>query len=126
MDPIGAGFEGFDAIGRYRDEYPELPEGPLTPFRIEPSGGEVDVVGEFDTPVDLAHKLAGSRSTADCVATKWYTFASMRAPEDEDACAVHDLQTRFAEAGFDVRELIVGIATADSFRLRRSAPRDTE
>jgi hypothetical protein len=124
MDPIGAGFENFDAIGRYREEYPALPEGPLTPFRVEPSGGQVDVVGEFATPVDLAHKLAGSRSTADCVATKWYTFATMRAPEEEDACAVHDLQVRFAEAGNDVRELIVSIATAESFRLRRKGNKE--
>jgi len=124
MDPIGAGFEYFDAIGRYRAELPELPEGPLTPFRIEPGGKKLDVLGEFDDPASLARRLSESRSAADCVATKWYTFATLRAPEAEDECAVARLQQRFAESSFDLRELIVAIASSETFRLQRPEATD--
>ncbi len=126
MDPIGAGFENFDAIGNYRDVYPELPEGPLTPFRVEGSGANLDVDGTFETPVELAERIAQSRSAADCMAEKWFTFATMRAPEDEDNCAVRALQEQFAEANFDVRELIVNIALADNFTVRRTEATEAE
>src|SRR5207249_3359779 len=54
MDPIGFGFERFDAIGRYRtDEHGH---------EVDDGGnlGGTDVDGEFHGPAELARHLAGS------------------------------------------------------------------
>jgi hypothetical protein len=123
MDPIGAGFDFYDADGSYRADPPALPEGPLTPFRVEPGNAPLGVEGEFSHPVELAAKIADSRATADCVASKWYVYAAHRAPEDQDACNVYRLQQSFATSDFNLRELVVAIATSESFRLHRTEPR---
>jgi hypothetical protein len=119
MDPIGASFEIYDSAGHLLAEAPPLPEGPLTPFRVEDPTGGLDVAGEFSGPVELAERLGGSRTVADCVASKWYTYATYRSHQNEDECAVHDLKARFAEGDYDIRDLIVAITQSESFRLQR-------
>jgi hypothetical protein len=119
MDPIGAAFETYDTAGQFLATPPPIPEGPLMPFRIEQGSKEIDVAGEFSDPIELAERLSTSRTVADCVTTKWYTFATYRSEQEEDSCAVVKLQQRFADSDFDVRDLIAGIAQSDSFRLQR-------
>lgn len=109
MDPIGIGFDGYDALGVYAGDGP---------------GGEVigvDEIGQFDSAVELAAALAESEMVHDCVATQWFRFASRRAEASADACAVDAIQEAFAASGQDVRELVVALALSDSFRYRTSA-----
>ncbi len=112
MDPIGLGFENYDAIGAYRTM-----EGDA---EVDASGeiivADADLLGTFDGAIELSHKLAGSRQVADCMANQWFRFALGRMESNDDACALQDVYEGFAASGGNVRELLARIATSDSFR----------
>ena len=110
IDPIGFGFESYDAIGRFRtmDGKHEVDaRGELV---------QTDVDGEFEGAVELSSKLASSRQVQDCVAAQWFTYAIGRAPSQADACSLEGVQSRFAASDGDLRELIIGLVTSDAFR----------
>jgi hypothetical protein len=112
MDPIGFGFEHYDGVGRYRTQDQGLPvdaSGELT---------VTDVDGKFDGVPDLARKLAASQTVKDCIATQWYRYTMARSETDADKCSLAVTEKRFADANYDIRELLVGITTTDSFRYR--------
>lgn len=114
IDPLGFGFEHYDAIGRWRTEENGLP--------VDASGTLASIVdetqaGPYDGAVELADKLLASTDFQECVAHQWTTFALGREPNEADACAMEDIRQRLAETG-DLRELLVAIATSDSFRFR--------
>jgi hypothetical protein len=114
IDPIGFGFEHYDAIGRYRTEENGLP--------VDASGTLASIAdtaqaGPYDGAVELADKLLASRDFRDCVAHQWTTFALGREPGEADQCSMAGIREGLAETG-DLRELLVAIATSDSFRFR--------
>ncbi len=115
MDPIGFGFEHYDGIGRWRD----TDQG----FAIDSSGeiqGSRDADGTFDGAADLAVKLGESEQVRQCVATQWFRFGYGRAEQEEDQCAMNQLQDAFKAAGYNVKELIVALTQTDAFRYRRA------
>jgi hypothetical protein len=116
MDPIGLGFENYDAIGAYRTEEGGVP--------IDVSGevtASADADGEFIGAVELAERLSSSRAVSDCYATQWYRFAMGRRDVASERCVLDDVADRFAETG-DIRELLVDIATSHSFLHREVSP----
>ncbi len=118
MDPIGFGFERYDALGKYR----ETDGG----FRLTGEGRLVgtDVDGPFQGPVELATKLAGSAQFLDCFVGQLYEYAlgrdaampGHRLPVDTASIArtVAGLRERPAALG----EIFAAVATSDSFRFR--------
>lgn len=115
MDPIGFGFEQYDAIGRWRTEENGLP--------IDASGevhASADIDGEFVGAVELAHRLAGSEQARSCFATQWYRFAMGRTESEADACALREVLDAFEAADGDVLEAVVAITRTDAFRHRRA------
>lgn len=115
IDPIGFGFEHYDAIGKWRTE-----ENGLT---VDASGellsvDDETVQGEFDGAVELAAKLASSTDFTDCVVHQWTTFALGREPGEDDLCSVERVRQALVESDGDLREMLVAIATSDSFRYR--------
>jgi hypothetical protein len=111
MDPIGFGFEHYDAIGAWRTvdgAFPVDAAGMLS--------GTSDAAGPFDGAVALGTRLAASQQVRRCFATQWFRAALGRGERDEDAASLEGAYQVFARAGFDVRELIVAIATSDAFR----------
>jgi len=110
MDPIGLGFEQYDAIGRF---HPEV-EASLEVF----GAAELDIPQNFAGPVDLAHALAESDVAHACFATQWYRYALRRDETSGDACAIRDIVDHWRAADWDVRELLVAIATSKAFRTR--------
>jgi len=111
MDPLGFGLEHYDAIGAWRgteDGHPIDAGGDLTDTD--------DANGSFDGAVALAKKLSASRQVRRCVATQWFRFALGRSEVEEDTPSLSIAFDTFSRAGFDVRELIVAIATTDAFR----------
>jgi len=110
IDPIGFGFENFDAVGRYRTMDAGKPvdaSGQLT---------DTDVDGPFVGAAELAKRLGESQQVQNCVASKWFSFAFGREPnKDQDACTVATLNQAMEKSGGDLRELLLTITQTDTF-----------
>jgi hypothetical protein len=114
MDPIGFGFENYDAIGTYRTTESGVP--------VDASGelrDAQDASGPFVGAISLSERLAKSRIVRECVVRQWFRFGHGREETADDACALETIQTRFMDSGGDMRELLIAIAQADSFRYIR-------
>lgn len=113
MDPIGHGFDAFDSLGRYRPEAHRGGEVLSPDESLEPS-----VVGSFESPRELAERLAGSTDVEDCVSIQWFRYATGRWEASADACSILDIRERFTASGGDMTALAVAIATSVPFRSR--------
>lgn len=118
MDPIGLGFESFDAVGHFRVE-----ENGAT---VDATGALVgtDVDGEFVGATGLAEKLVDSEVVSECISRQWFEFGLGRVPAVEDACTTDAILTEFSASDHDLVELMVAIATSSAFRTRRPDPED--
>jgi hypothetical protein len=113
MDPLGFSMEHFDGVGRWRDEENDKP--------IDATGKLVasDVDGEFDGAADLASMLAQSDMVRECVTRNWFRYAYGRAEsEDNDECALAQLDQAFAAGDHDLKELLVALTQTDAFMYR--------
>lgn len=114
MDPIGFGFESYDAVGRYRtteDGEPIDASGVLT---------ESDVDGEFVGLAELAAKLAASDDVRRCYVKQWFRYAHGRGEFGDDACTIDGLVASFAATGGTIEELLVALTQTDAFLYRRA------
>jgi hypothetical protein len=113
MDPIGFGFEHYDGMGKWRDK-----EGTHT---IDARGTltDTDIDGDFNGAIELSTKLAKSKQVSNCVVTHWFRFAYGRGETESDRCSVNGLQTKFASAKYDMRELLVELTQTDAFRFKK-------
>ncbi len=115
IDPLGDGFEHFDAIGRWR----ETDNGqPVDATGAIVSARETKLVGTFDGTGELALKLAQSRQVHDCFAVGMFRFAVGRVETADDECALEQLQGDFFSSGGNLRRLMLAIATSETFRTR--------
>jgi hypothetical protein len=113
MDLIGFGFESYDAIGRYRTK-----DGA---FDVDASGeviGTTDADGKFVGAVELAKRLSVSADARACAMIEVFRYAAGRAETEADKCSLAWMSKRFADAGYDMRELWVAVASSDAFRYR--------
>ncbi|KYF96736.1 hypothetical protein BE20_40020 [Sorangium cellulosum] len=118
LDPIGFGFEHYDALGRYR----ELDGGKP----VDASGKVVatrDMNGQFVGVAELGERLAGSAEVEECVARQWFRFAIARFEQDMDGCSMERLLETFRAAGQDLNALPRAVVETDAFLYRR--PIDT-
>ena len=117
MDPIGFGFEGYDAIGRFRAMEAGRP--------VDVSGeivGTRDADGKFNGAQELSGRLAASEQVRDCLARQWFTFAFGRSGDTADACAFQAAYDAYSQSGYDVKQLLLAFVTSDAFRLKAEAP----
>lgn len=115
MDPVGFGFEHYDALGVYRAQ----DEGVVVDAKgqvINSTDESLD--GAFDGALELSDKLARSKVVQDCVATQYVRFALGRVETDRDACSMTNTLTRTAASGGSLKELIVALVQSDAFRFR--------
>jgi hypothetical protein len=116
MDPVGFGFERYDAVGAFRLVENGRP--------VDASGeviGSQDIDGPFDGALGLGQKLAASQEARHCVARQWFRFALGRAETPEDACTLAAVERTLDETGGDVKAMLVALATSDAMRLRAEA-----
>lgn len=114
LDPLGLGFEHFDAMGRWRDK-----EHGLT---IDATGeviGAPDIDGPFDGASELGARLGGSDTVRNCITTQWFRFAHGRAETEADAESLTRIREAFAESDHRIQELLVALTQTDAFRYRR-------
>jgi hypothetical protein len=120
IDPIGLGFEHYDAVGAYREvdgQGPVDASGEFTNVRD-------DLAGTFTNAVELTAMLAESGEVADCVSRQWFRFSLGRVESKSDACSVRDIQTGFNDSDHNIRSLLTEIVTSDAFRYVRSTGGD--
>ena len=113
MDPIGFGFENFDAVGAYRTKdgaYPVEPGGSL------PSGQS------FQTAIELVGLLKQrDEDFRRCLTEKMVTFALGRGLESSDRQYVVEIAKATQAQGDTLPALIQTIVTSEPFRQRRTA-----
>ena len=115
MDPIGFGFENYDAVGLYRTKEGTLP--------VDASGevvGADDADGKFVGAVELAKQLAESDTVRQCVVTQWFRFGYGRAEEKADDCTMGVLNEAFAASDWNIESLLLALTQTDAFAYRRA------
>ena len=117
LDPIGFGFEHYDAIGRYRATdggEPVNAEGEL----LEVPGAN----GTFDGVVELGQKLAQNPAVEECMARQWFRFALERFEQGADSCSMRELLDSFRASEAALGVLPRAIVQTDAFLYRRPIP----
>jgi hypothetical protein len=120
MDPIGFGFDDFDATGAIYDGLLDngQPIDDSGQFVATNPGGLSDLDGPFHGPADMMTKLAGSAQVRGCVALQQFRYAFSRAEADADACAVQDIYKMFSARDFDLQALMIAVVRSEAFRTR--------
>lgn len=113
MDPIGFGFEHFDAIGKYRAK-----EGT---FEIDAKGtiaGGGDANGDFDGFRKLGEKLVASKTVSDCVTRQMFQYSFGRSPDQNDSAILSSASSRFVSTNKNLKEILLAFIESDSFAKR--------
>ncbi|MDQ3036702.1 MAG: DUF1592 domain-containing protein [Myxococcota bacterium] len=113
MDPIGFGFENFDAIGAWRD----TDEG----FDVDATGEIIateDANGTFDGAAEMVTRLAASSDVQSCVTRQWFRSTFGRTEATSDTCTLDEVGAAFEESGHDLRTLVLALVRTDAFRHR--------
>jgi hypothetical protein len=111
MDPLGFGFENFDAVGAWRTT-----EGK---HAIDPSGVLPDG-SAFKGPVQLRAVLRKKQDLfARCLSEKLLTYALGRGTERSDRCFIDQIARDLAKGDYKFSRLVLGIVRSDPFQKRR-------
>jgi hypothetical protein len=111
MDPLGFGFENFDAVGAWRTQDGKFP--------IDASGTLPDGQS-FQGPRELRDLLKKRKDDfARCLSEKMLTYALGRGVESYDRCAVDRTAKELAKSEYRFSGLVLAIVHSDPFQLRR-------
>ena len=111
MDPLGFGFENFDAIGAWRTHEGKHP--------IDPSG-TLSAEKSFKGPAELRTILLGRQDAfARCLAEKLLTYALGRGVERSDRCTLDEVARNLAREQYKFSALVIQIVKSDPFQKRR-------
>lgn len=111
LDPLGFGFEHYDAIGAWRDSE----EGTA----VDASGrmnGTDDFDGDFYGAVELAGQMVESQQVRTCVAQQLFRFALQRVETTDDECSLDGIEATVEDGALDLEELMLAIVGSDAFR----------
>jgi mono/diheme cytochrome c family protein len=112
MDPLGFGFENYDAIGAWRTR-----EGN---FAVDASGALPDG-RKFRGAADLKAILRAARDDfAQCLAEKMLTYALGRGLEPYDRAAVREISRKIGAKDYRFSSMILAIAETAPFQMRRA------
>ena len=120
MDPIGFGFERFDAIGQFQRKQTVIvmpPDRRMRPIRLEL---EIDprasVSGishsDFSTPKELGRILADSPICQKCMAKQLFRYAFGRRETSADQIVIDGGLEVFRNSGFHWKNMMLYYATA--------------
>lgn len=113
-DPVGFGFENYDAIGKFRATDGGAP--------VDASGeifNATGIEGTFNGVAELGRKLAGSPQVEECVTRQWFRFIQSRFEKDVDVCALRAAADSFKASGTDLNVLPANLIGTDAFLYRR-------
>ena len=134
IDPIGFGFENYDAIGRYRakhllkifptrEEQKNKIKTEATEYELEidPSAKVQGFAGsEFSTPKELGQILAANAVCQKCVVRQLFRYALGRHETGADRPAIDALYEDFRKSGFLFQELILCLVKSETFLASRA------
>jgi hypothetical protein len=112
IDPIGFGFEAYDAVGLWR--------GKAGAPAIDVSGevfGTNDADGVFEGVPALAMRLGASGQVSSCVVETFARYAYGRSLTDDD-CSLATVRARLGAARGRLSELLVALTQTDAFLAR--------
>ncbi|MES1207879.1 MAG: DUF1588 domain-containing protein [Pseudomonadota bacterium] len=107
VDPIGFGFEHYDEIGQYRVLENGLPVDSSGALPSSPSS-------TFSGAPELVAHLARSPDARLCMTKKWIEYAVGREIPETDP-SIADAHGWFSRSGFNLKELIAGVAQTKAF-----------
>jgi len=133
VDPVGFGFEKFDAVGKHREKqlvtiFPTFDET-STKRKVQPTEYKLDIEAagdvlglknaRFKSPRQLGEILASEPGCQKCVVKMLFRWANGRPEEPGDEPLIETALERFRQSGFKFRELVA--ATAVSLSSTESA-----
>ncbi len=123
IDPIGFGFEQYDAIGSFKTKM-----GLRFGGRDNPSTKELDLDttafvqgipdSEFTRPKELGKLLASNETCQRCIVKQFFRYAFGREESSADQQILDEAFEKFRNSGFRFRELIMALVTSKLFLQR--------
>lgn len=110
---VGFLFNNYDAVGAWRTKENGID--------VDASGfikGLGDVDGTYDSAVALSKQMAKSDRVKQCFSRQWFRFAYGRTETSKDACAVQAMTKALDAAKGNMREMLVQMVLADTFRFK--------
>ncbi len=129
VDPIGLGFEHYDAIGKFREtQYvmirPTTDES-MTGRKTKPTEYQLPIDAqayiqgvddsEFSSPREAGEVLAGDELCRRCIVKQLFRYAMGRHETEADQSTIDQAFQRFEGSQFDFRELIIALAVSEPF-----------
>lgn len=119
MDPIGYGFEHYDAFGRWRATENGYPiDSSATIYAANPTDGDV----KFDGIAALETYLAGNADLKTCMVRNWAFYAYGSTTWTQDACTYQSIRQASSSGGYVMRDVLNAIIRAPHFTSRVPAP----
>ncbi len=128
IDPIGFGFEKFDAIGMRREKhkllfYPNLTGAAARRAQPRQVELELDTKGsvagipssEFTSPRELGELLAKTPQCQECVVKQVFRYMSGRQDTPADRPVLNPALEAFRESGYQFKELMVALVKLREF-----------
>ena len=118
IDPIGYGFEKFDAIGARHEKFrihfsreEDSDDKPKTAeLEIDPKGWVAGLPNaEFASPRELGVILASTPQCQECIVKQLFRYATGRAETAADQPIIQQALDEFRRSNFRFRELMIGI-----------------
>lgn len=119
IDPIGVGFERFDAVGARRDKYKLLfysahggkRQPPKTvELPMDTKGRVAGIAGsEFSSPRELGELLAKTPQCQECMVKQYFRYAAGRMETPADYPLIHQVFEDFRSSQFRFKTLIISL-----------------
>lgn len=133
IDPIGLGFEQYNAIGVFQEklqlQFGSRRGGDNGDRQPASVALDLDTSGyiqgmensHFATPKELGRLLAESAVCQKCIVKQLFRYGLGREETPQDQPVLDSLLVKFKGSGFQFRELVVALVTSDLF-LQRGSP----
>lgn len=119
MDPIGYGFEHYDAFGRWRNTENGYPiNSTATIYAANATDGDVN----FDGIAALEMYLAGNADLKTCMVRNWAFYAYGSTSWTQDGCTYQAIRQASSSGGYVMRDVLNAIIRAPHFTSRAAAP----
>jgi hypothetical protein len=126
IDPIGLGFEQYNAIGAFSPKMSLVFGGrrgeargqsaSMTELELDTSAYIQGIENSsFSTPKELGRILAESPACQKCIVKQLFRYALGREETEADQPGIEDLVAKFRASGYRFKELVVALVTSDLF-----------